>query len=87
VTEMRKALVGQDELIEMLTVALFANGHVLLEGVPGTAKTLAVRTFARICDVSFARIQFTPDLMPSDILGTSIFDPRTSEFKDRSLRG
>jgi MoxR-like ATPase len=80
ITEMHKAIVGQDELIEMLVVALFANGHVLLEGVPGTAKTLAVRTFAHICDVSFARIQFTPDLMPSDILGTSVFDPRSSEF-------
>jgi MoxR-like ATPase len=78
--EMRKAIVGQDELIEMLAVALFANGHVLLEGVPGTAKTLAVRTFARICDVPFARIQFTPDLMPSDIIGTSVFDPREGTF-------
>ncbi len=79
-TEMRKAIVGQDELLEMLIVALLAGGHVLLEGVPGTAKTLAVRTLARVCDVSFNRIQFTPDLMPSDILGTSIFDPRDSEF-------
>lgn len=80
IAEMHKAIVGQDELIEMMVVALFANGHVLLEGVPGTAKTLAVRTFARICDVSFARIQFTPDLMPSDILGTSVFDQRTADF-------
>ena len=79
-TEMHKAVVGQEELIEMLTVAVLAGGHILLEGVPGTAKTLSIRTLARIFDVSFARVQFTPDLMPSDILGTSIFDPRTQEF-------
>jgi MoxR-like ATPase len=79
-SEMHKAVVGQEELVEMLTVAVLAGGHVLLEGVPGTAKTLSIRTLARIFDVSFARIQFTPDLMPSDILGTSIFDPRTQEF-------
>lgn len=78
--EMHKAVVGQDELVEMLVVAVLAGGHVLLEGVPGTAKTLSVRALARIFNVSFARIQFTPDLMPSDILGTSIFDPRNQEF-------
>lgn len=78
--EMHKTLVGQNELIEMLIVAVLAGGHVLLEGVPGTAKTLSIRTLARIFNVSFARIQFTPDLMPSDILGTSIFDPRTQQF-------
>ena len=78
--EMHKAIVGQDELVEMMIVAVLAGGHILLEGVPGTAKTLSVRTLARIFDVSFSRIQFTPDLMPSDILGTSIFDPRTQEF-------
>jgi len=78
--EMHKAVVGQQELVEMLTVALLAGGHVLLEGVPGTAKTLSVRTLARIFDVSFARIQFTPDLMPSDILGTSIYDQREQQF-------
>ena len=78
--EMHKAIVGQDELVEMMIVAVLAGGHILLEGVPGTAKTLSVRTLARIFNVSFARIQFTPDLMPSDILGTSIFDPRTQEF-------
>ncbi len=78
--EMRKTIVGQDELVEMLIVAVLAGGHVLLEGVPGTAKTLSIRTLACIFDVSFARIQFTPDLMPSDVLGTSIYDPRTGEF-------
>ncbi|HZT41712.1 MAG TPA: MoxR family ATPase [Chthonomonadaceae bacterium] len=78
--EVHKAIVGQEELAEMLIVAVLAGGHVLLEGVPGTAKTLSVRALARIFDVSFARIQFTPDLMPSDILGTSVFDPRTQQF-------
>jgi MoxR-like ATPase len=79
-TEMHKAVVGQQEMVEMLAVALLARGHVLLEGVPGTAKTLAVRAFSRICTVPFARIQFTPDLMPSDILGTSVFDPKEGQF-------
>jgi MoxR-like ATPase len=78
--EMHKAVVGQDELVEMLVVSILAGGHVLLEGVPGTAKTLSIRTLARIFNVSFARVQFTPDLMPSDIVGTSIFDPRSQEF-------
>lgn len=78
--EMEKSVVGQEELIEMLVVAVLAGGHILLEGVPGTAKTLSVRTLARIFQVTFARIQFTPDLMPSDILGTNVFDPRHQEF-------
>jgi MoxR-like ATPase len=78
--EMHKTLIGQEELIEMLVVSILAGGHVLLEGVPGTAKTLAIRTLARIFNASFARIQFTPDLMPSDIVGTSIYDPRTQQF-------
>lgn len=78
--EMGKAVVGQSEMIEMISVTLLAGGHVLLEGVPGTAKTLAVRAFSIICQVPFARIQFTPDLMPSDILGTSVFDPKAGAF-------
>lgn len=78
--EMHKAVVGQDELVEMLVVAILAGGHVLLEGVPGVAKTLSVRALARIFNVSFARIQFTPDLMPSDILGINVFDPRDQHF-------
>lgn len=80
-TEMHKAIVGQDNLIDMLLVAILAGGHVLLEGVPGTAKTLSIRTLSLLFRTSFARIQFTPDLMPSDILGTNIFDPRTQEFQ------
>lgn len=79
--EMAKAVVGQDEMVELLFIALLAGGHVLLEGVPGTAKTLTVRAFARLCGVSFTRIQFTPDLMPSDILGINAYDPRDGTFR------
>jgi MoxR-like ATPase len=79
-TELRKVVVGQEEIIEQILVALLAEGHALLEGVPGTAKTLIVKTLARIINADFSRIQFTPDLMPSDIIGTSVFNFRTSEF-------
>jgi MoxR-like ATPase len=79
--EVRKAIVGQDAVVESLLVALLAGGHVLLEGVPGTAKTLMVRTVARALDLRFKRVQFTPDLMPSDITGTSVFDLQAHEFK------
>lgn len=82
-TELRKVIVGQEKLIDYLLVALLANGHVLLEGVPGIAKTLAVKLLAKAVDTSFSRIQFTPDLMPSDILGTSVFDMKTSDFQFR----
>ncbi|QYO65760.1 AAA family ATPase [Leptolyngbya sp. 7M] len=78
--ELRKTIVGQDEVIEQLLVAIFAEGHALLEGVPGTAKTLMVKTLAEIIGARFSRIQFTPDLMPSDITGTNVFNMRTSEF-------
>jgi MoxR-like ATPase len=72
--ELRKAIVGQDEVIEQLFAAIFTRGHCLLEGVPGLAKTLMVSTLARILDVNFKRIQFTPDLMPSDITGTNVLE-------------
>lgn len=78
--ELRKTIVGQDEVIEQILVAIFAEGHSLLEGVPGTAKTLMVKTLAEIIGARFSRIQFTPDLMPSDITGTNVFNMRTSEF-------
>lgn len=81
--ELRKAVVGQDSLLEMLVVALVAGGHVLIEGVPGTAKTLACRALAKAIGVPFARIQFTPDLMPSDIIGTNVFDPASGTFSVR----
>ena len=72
--ELQKIIVGQDEVIEQLFAAIFTRGHCLLEGVPGLAKTLMVSTVARILDVDFKRVQFTPDLMPSDITGTNVLD-------------
>ena len=79
-TEAEKVIVGLDEPFELLVIALFTGGHVLLEGVPGTAKTLMAKTLARIVSAEYNRIQFTPDLMPSDILGTSVFDIGSSKF-------
>src|SRR5262245_55275351 len=78
--EIGKVIVGQEYLVERLLVGLLADGHVLLEGVPGLAKTLAVRTLARTIDTHFARIQFTPDLLPADLLGTMIYNPRDGQF-------
>lgn len=79
-TELKKKIVGQNQLIDQLLVALFANGHVLIEGVPGVAKTLSAKLLAKTLSVEFSRIQFTPDLMPSDVIGTSVFNPKTTEF-------
>jgi MoxR-like ATPase len=81
--EMAKVIVGQHRMIEQMIVALMANGHVLLEGVPGIAKTLTSKLLAKTFSVGFSRIQFTPDLMPSDIIGTSIYNQKTSEFEYR----
>lgn len=78
--EAGRAVVGQEETIELLFVALLSGGHVLLEGVPGTAKTLIAKTLSILLQADFTRVQFTPDLMPSDILGTSVFDLTTSRF-------
>ena len=78
--EIRKAIVGQDRLVERALVALLANGHILLEGVPGLAKTLLVKTIGQVVQSGFSRIQFTPDLLPSDLIGTRIYNPRTGEF-------
>nr|WP_294871748.1 MoxR family ATPase [uncultured Pedobacter sp.] len=76
-------IIGQKDTIDFLIAALLADGHVLLEGVPGVAKTLSAKLVAKSIDASFSRIQFTPDLMPSDVLGTSVFDPRSSSFEYR----
>jgi MoxR-like ATPase len=81
--ELAKIIVGQDEPIEQILVALLAEGHALIEGVPGTAKTLTVKTLSRIVNANFGRIQFTPDLMPSDITGTNVFNIATSAFNLR----
>jgi MoxR-like ATPase len=83
VDEVGRRIVGQTAMVERLLVGLLTGGHILLEGVPGLAKTLAVRTLADILSASFARIQFTPDLLPADIVGTMVFDPRTQEFHPR----
>jgi MoxR-like ATPase len=88
-TELRKVIVGQDEVVDQLLTALFANGHVLLVGVPGLAKTLLISSLARVLDLKFSRIQFTPDLMPSDITGTDVLeeDQATGRRHVRFIRG
>ncbi|WP_144283446.1 AAA family ATPase [Chryseobacterium echinoideorum] len=80
-TEIAKVIVGQEKMVEHLLAALLSNGHVLIEGVPGVAKTITAKLLAKTIDVDFSRIQFTPDLMPSDILGTSVFSMKNSEFE------
>jgi MoxR-like ATPase len=80
-SELGKVIIGQHANIDMLIASLLCGGHVLLEGVPGVAKTLTAKLLAQAVDVSFKRIQFTPDLMPSDILGTSVFNPKSLEFE------
>ena len=79
--EMETVIVGQHKMIDQLLVSILANGHVLIEGVPGVAKTMTAKIIAKTISVNFSRIQFTPDLMPSDILGTSVFDLKKSEFE------
>ena len=79
--EMGKVIIGQENMIEHLLVALLSNGHVLIEGVPGVAKTITAKLLAKTISVDFSRIQFTPDLMPSDILGTSVFNVKEADFK------
>ncbi|MCL9805631.1 MoxR family ATPase [Flavobacterium amniphilum] len=79
--EISSVIVGQEKMIDQLLVAILSNGHVLLEGVPGVAKTITAKLVAKTLNIDFSRIQFTPDLMPSDILGTSVFDLKKSEFE------
>lgn len=81
--EVGKVIVGQQPTIDLLLTALLADGHVLIEGVPGVAKTLTAKLLAKTLSVGFSRIQFTPDLMPSDVLGTSVYAPRTGDFQFR----
>ncbi|HSI73443.1 MAG TPA: MoxR family ATPase [Fimbriimonas sp.] len=81
--EVGKAIAGQEKVVEQALVAILANGHVLLEGVPGVAKTLLVRSLARTLSLEYGRIQFTPDLMPSDVIGTNVFNPKNAEFELR----
>ncbi len=79
--EIKKIIVGQDEMVKLILAALLADGHVLIEGVPGVAKTLTAKLVARSVEAGFSRIQFTPDLMPSDVLGTPVFNPKEASFE------
>jgi MoxR-like ATPase len=81
IQEVKKVVVGQEKMINRLLIGLFTNGHILLEGVPGLAKTLTVNTLARVLHLDFNRIQFTPDLLPSDLIGTMIYNQQTSHFE------
>ena len=78
--EIGKVIVGQHKMLELLMIGLLCDGHILIEGVPGVAKTLTAKLLAKVIDVDFSRIQFTPDLMPSDVVGTSVFNPREGDF-------
>src|SRR5438874_10936495 len=82
-SELGKVIIGQTYLVERLVVGLLANGHVLLEGVPGLAKTLAVKSLAACLDVKFSRLQFTPDMLPADVIGTQIYNPQSGGFTTR----
>ena len=79
--QIKKIIVGQDKMVKLIVAALLADGHVLVEGVPGVAKTLTAKLVARCMNVQFSRIQFTPDLMPSDVLGTPVFNPKEGSFE------
>ena len=83
-TEIGKVIIGQRQMIDRILVGLLTGGHILLEGVPGLAKTLAVKTVADTIEASFSRIQFTPDMLPADVIGTQVFDPRTQTFKSHN---
>jgi MoxR-like ATPase len=79
--EIGKVIIGQHRMVELLLIGILSDGHILIEGVPGVAKTLTAKLLAKIIDVDFSRIQFTPDLMPSDVVGTSVFNPKEGDFR------
>ena len=85
--EMKRVIAGQDEMLERVLVCLLAGGHLLIEGVPGLAKTLTIRTAARVLGGTFQRIQFTPDLVPADLVGTRIYRPNTGHVRHRARAG
>jgi MoxR-like ATPase len=82
--EIGRVIIGQHKMVDLLMVGLFCDGHILIEGVPGVAKTLTAKLIAKIIDVDFSRLQFTPDLMPSDVVGTSVFNPKEGDFRFKS---
>jgi MoxR-like ATPase len=82
--EIGRVIVGQHKMVDLLLIGLLCDGHILIEGVPGVAKTLTAKLLARIIDVDFSRLQFTPDLMPSDVVGTSVFNPKDGDFRFKS---
>ena len=81
--EMNKVIIGQKQMVERLLIGLLSNGHILLEGVPGLAKTLAIKSLANVIDAKFSRIQFTPDLLPADLIGTLVYSQKKEEFQVR----
>jgi MoxR-like ATPase len=82
--EIAKVIVGQQRMVDLLLIGILSDGHILIEGVPGVAKTLTAKLLAKIIDVDFSRIQFTPDMMPSDVVGTSVFNPKDGDFRFKS---
>ncbi len=82
--EIGRVIIGQHKMVDLLLIGLLCDGHILIEGVPGVAKTLTAKLIAKIIDVDFSRLQFTPDLMPSDVVGTSVFNPKEGDFKFKS---
>jgi len=82
-SEIKKIIVGQDEMVKLIIAALLADGHVLIEGVPGVAKTLTAKLVAKSVSAGFSRVQFTPDLMPSDVLGTPVFNPKEAVLNSK----
>ena len=82
-TSMNQIILGQEQLVNKIIISMLANGHILLEGVPGLAKTMMVNTLSQLINTSFQRVQFTPDMLPADLLGTLIYNQKTGEFETR----